>query len=244
LQFPAAARSRVIKKISIDQLKPGMFVHDLNVDWMAHPFLRQRFVVQDDAAVSKIRAAGIRELYVDTSRGSDVPDAPTEADVRRSVESAMLKVAAEPPPAPLTMSAAEEMSRATKIYEAAGNAVRHVMRDVCLGKAVEVAEVEAVVEDITSSVVRNSGALISLMRLKTADDYTFLHCVAVGTLMVTFTRSQGLEAETVRQAGIGGLMHDVGKMQVPDAVLNKPGKLTDEEFGLIKRHPRRGTGCW
>ena len=230
----------MIKKISIDQLKPGMFVHDLNVDWMAHPFLRQRFAVQDDAAVSKIRAAGIRDLYVDTSRGSDVPDAPTEAEVRRSVESEMLKVATEPPPAPLSTSAAEEMSRATKIYEAAGNAVRHVMRDVRLGKAVEVAEVEAMVEDITSSVVRNSGALISLMRLKTADDYTFLHCVAVGTLMVTFTRSQGMDAETVRQAGIGGLMHDLGKMQVPDAVLNKPGKLTDEEFGLIKRHPEEG----
>ncbi len=216
-----------------------MFVHDLNVDWMAHPFLRQRFLVQDEAAISKIRAAGIKDLYIDTARGTDVPDAPTEAEVRRSVEREMLEVASRPAPQ-AAVSAAEEMSRATKIYEAAGKAVRDVMRDVRLGKAVEVAEVEAVVEDITSSVVRNSGALISLLRLKTADDYTFLHCVAVGTLMVTFSRATDLDAETVRQAGIGGLMHDLGKMKVPDAVLNKPGKLTDEEFALIKRHPEAG----
>jgi len=229
----------VIKKIEIDQLRPGMFVHDLNVDWMAHPFLRQRFLVQDEAAISKIRAAGIKDLYIDTSRGADAPHAPTEAEVRRSVEREMLEVASQPAPQ-TAVSAAEEMSRATKIYEAAGKAVRDVMRDVRLGKAVEVAEVEAVVEDITSSVIRNSGALISLLRLKTADDYTFLHCVAVGTLMVTFTRATALDTETVRQAGIGGLMHDLGKMQVPDAVLNKPGKLTDDEFALIKRHPEAG----
>ena len=216
-----------------------MFVHDLNVDWMAHPFLRQRFLVQDEAAISKIRAAGIKDLYIDTARGTDVPDAPTEAEVRRSVEREMLEVASRPAQQ-AAVSAAEEMLRATKIYEAAGKAVRDVMRDVRLGKAVEVAEVEAVVEDITSSVVRNSGALISLLRLKTADDYTFLHCVAVGTLMVTFSRATDLDAETVRQAGIGGLMHDLGKMKVPDAVLNKPGKLTDEEFALIKRHPEAG----
>lgn len=233
-------RRTVIKKIALDQLEPGMYVHDLNVDWMAHPFLRKRFLIQDEAAVSKIRAAGIHELYIDTARGDDVPDALTEAQVRRSVETEMLKVAEEPPPAPLTSSLAEEMSRATRIYEAAGQAVRDVMRDVRLGKAVEVAEVESVVEDITSSVVRNNGALISLLRLKTADDYTFLHCVAVGTLMVTFTRALGLDADTVRQSGIGGLMHDLGKMKVPDAVLNKPGKLTDEEFALIKRHPEAG----
>lgn len=230
----------MIKKIGIDQLRPGMYVHDLNVDWMSHPFLRQRFLVEDAAAVSKIRAVGIRELYIDTAKGGDVPNAPTEAEVRRSVESKMLEVAAAPPPTPAAASLTEEMARATRVYEAAGKVVRAVMRDVRLGKAVEVADVEAVVEDITSSVVRNNGALISLLRLKTADDYTFLHCVAVGTLMVTFARAIGLDAETVRQAGIGGLMHDLGKMQVPDAVLNKPGKLTDEEFALIKRHPEAG----
>jgi putative nucleotidyltransferase with HDIG domain len=111
------------------------------------------------------------------------------------------------------------------------------MRDVRLGNAVHVAGVEEVVGDITESISRNSGALVSLLNLKEADDYTFLHCVAVGTLMVTLGRAMRLDAETIRQGGIGGLLHDVGKMKVPEALLNKPGKLTDDEFSVIKKHP-------
>lgn len=228
----------MIKKITIEQLTIGMYIHDLNIDWMSHPFLRQRFQVEDDGDLSKIRASGVRDLCIDTERGLDVADAPIDTGVREEVEQRMLKAAGEPPPAPV--STTEELNKARKVYEQAGNIVRSVMRDVRLGRAVEVAEVEAVVEDITASVSRNSGALISLLRLKQADDYTFLHCVAVGTLMVTFARSMGLDPETTRQAGIGGLMHDLGKMKVPDAVLNKPGKLTDGEFALIKCHPEEG----
>src|SRR5581483_3654338 len=167
----------MIKKIDIDQLTPGMYVHDLNVDWMSHPFLRKRFLIEDASDVSKICAAGIRELYIDTSRGLDVINALTEAEVRQKVEQEMLKVAVEQA-TPISVSTAEEMIKAHKIYEQAGAVVRSVMRGGRLGRAVEIAEVESVVEDITASVSRNSGALISLLRLKQADDYTFLHCVA------------------------------------------------------------------
>ena len=139
----------MIKKITIEQLTIGMYVHDLNIDWMSHPFLRQRFQVEDDGDLSKIRASGVRDLYIDTERGLDVADAPTEAEVRKEVEQRMLKAAGESPPPPV--STAEEMDKARKVYEQAGNLVRTVMRDVRLGRAVEVAEVEAVVEDISWS---------------------------------------------------------------------------------------------
>jgi HD-GYP domain-containing protein (c-di-GMP phosphodiesterase class II) len=118
--------------------------------------------------------------------------------------------------------------------------VREVMHDARLGKAVQVENVGALVDDITQSVVRNSGALLAMLRLKNKDDYTFLHCVSVGTLMVTFGRALGLEGEVLRQAGIGGFVHDVGKTLVPETILNKPGRLTDGEFLLIKRHPAEG----
>jgi len=109
-----------------------------------------------------------------------------------------------------------------------------------MGKAVEMDKVAPVVESITESILRNSGALLSLLRIKTKDDYTFLHSVSVCTLLVAFCRSRGMDEETIYQAGIGGLVHDTGKALVPDAILNKPGRLTDEEFAIIKRHPRDG----
>jgi HD-GYP domain-containing protein (c-di-GMP phosphodiesterase class II) len=114
------------------------------------------------------------------------------------------------------------------------------MQDVRLGKAINIENVEPVVTHITESILRNSGALIGLMHIKNKDDYTFLHSVSVCTFMVAFCRSVGLDAETTQLAGLGGLLHDTGKALVPDAILNKPGRLTDEEFAIIKRHPKDG----
>ena len=111
---------------------------------------------------------------------------------------------------------------------------------VRLGRAVELEQVEPMIESITESVLSNSGALLTLLRIKNKDDYTFLHSVSVGTLMIAFCRSVGLDRETIRLAGLGGLLHDTGKALVPDAILNKPGRLTEEEFDIIRRHPRDG----
>jgi HD-GYP domain-containing protein (c-di-GMP phosphodiesterase class II) len=230
----------MLKLVACEQLRPGMFVHDLNRGWGDHPFLLNRFKIKNDKQIAEILAAGIREVYIDTERGRDAPEAIAESEVKAQIEQEMTRVARATPTPSMRQPLAAEMSRAQKIHEQAGQTVREVLRDARLGKAIEIDNVEAVVHDITASLTRNSGALLSLLRLKDADNYTFLHCVAVGTFMVTFARSMDLDAETVGQAGIGGMLHDVGKMQVPDAILNKPGKLTDAEFALIKRHPAIG----
>ena len=109
-----------------------------------------------------------------------------------------------------------------------------------MGGAVSPEFAGALVEEISSSVARNPGALISLARLKSADDYTYMHSVAVCALMVALSRQLELDAATTRELGLAGLLHDLGKALVPTEVLNKPGKLTDEEFAIIKRHPAEG----
>lgn len=229
----------MLKKITVEQIKPGMYVHDLICDWMSHPFVRNQFPLKSEAEIQKIRDAGIHELYIDTDKGLDVSDAPTMEEVNAQLQAEMLEAAQEPVPV-IQVSVAAEMERAKKIRHQATRIVRSVMQDVRLGKAINMENVEPLVEDITSSLMRNGGALTSLLRLKTKDDYTFLHSVSVCTLMVTFCKAVGIDTETTRQAGIGGLLHDTGKMKVPDEVLNKPGRLTDEEFEIIKRHPSDG----
>ena len=109
-----------------------------------------------------------------------------------------------------------------------------------MGKAVDTGGARKLVEDINDSVTRNPGALISLARLKTADDYTYMHSVAVCAMMVALARQMGLDEENTRLAGLAGLMHDIGKACMPMHVLNKPGKLTDAEFSVIKSHPVEG----
>ncbi|WP_374403442.1 HD-GYP domain-containing protein [Niveibacterium sp.] len=229
-----------IKKISAEQLRVGMFLHDLDCGWMEHPFLRNRFLLSDDAQIEKVMAAGIHDVYIDTSRGLDVTDAPTAEEVKATIEREMIELAAQKPVVPLKLDVAAEMARAKQIKSQAEAMVRNVMQDVRLGKAVEMEAVEPLVQDITESVLRNGGALLTLLRIKNKDDYTFLHSVSVGTLLIAFCRGVGMDAELTHQAGLGGLLHDTGKAFVPDAVLNKPGRLTDEEFDLIKRHPKDG----
>lgn len=112
--------------------------------------------------------------------------------------------------------------------------------DVRMGKALEIEEAVSLVDEINQSMERNSNALLSLIRLKTVNEYTYLHSVAVCMLMVAVGRQLGLSGEQLRQAGVAGLLHDVGKMAIPSEVLDKPGKLTDDEFTIIKSHPQRG----
>jgi len=96
------------------------------------------------------------------------------------------------------------------------------------------------VEEINDSVTRNPGALISLARLKSVDDYTYMHSVAVCAMMVALAKQLGFNDEQTRSAGLAGLLHDLGKALMPMDVLNKPGKLTEAEFSVIKSHPVEG----
>ena len=229
----------MLKKIDASQLKVGMYIHDLSCDWMTHPFVRNRFVLSCESEIGKIRDAGIHDVVIDSARGLDVRDAPTVDEARARTEAELTVIAAKP--AVVTrVSLGEELRRAAAIRHQAAGLVRTVMQDARLGKAIELDQVSPMVESITESILRNPGALTSLLRIKTADDYTFLHSVSVCTLLVAFCRARELDAETTYQAGLGGLLHDTGKALVPNKVLNKPGALTEQEFAIIRRHPRDG----
>lgn len=230
----------MIKCIDVSDLKVGMFVHDLNCDWASHPFFRKSFLLKQDSEIAKIVEAGIHEVYIDTQKGLDVRHARTEQEVKETLQQEMLEIASKEPSPIIQVSFADEMGRAARIKNQAQTLVKTVMQDVRLGKAVELEQVDPMIESITESVLRNGGALTTLLRIKNKDDYTFLHSVSVGTLMIAFCRSVGMDREAIRQAGLGGLLHDTGKALVPDEILNKPGRLTDEEFDIIRRHPGDG----
>ncbi len=230
-----AGECSMAKKIPVTQLKPGMYVCDLGAAWMDHPFLRNQFPVKDEATIRKIVDAGIREVYIDPAQGLDVADAPTEHEVREEIEAEMLRIAVEPAPV-RRVGTREELGRAKVVHGEANKIIHNIMNDVRLGKQVQVEAVEPVVEQMTESILRNAGALLSLCRIKNKDDYTFQHSVSVCALLVAFCRAAGLDAQTIHLAGIGGLLHDIGKMHVPTSLLNKPARYTDDEFARMKSH--------
>ncbi len=230
----------MLKKIPVARLRPGMFIHELCGDWMSHPFWRAQFILKGEGDLRRIVEAGIQHVYIDTARGLDDVEAVAAEEVQAAVEQEIVNALSAPQDPIVRVSVREELARAKRIHEQAHKVIRSMMSDVRLGNAVSLDDAEPVVEAITGSVLRNGGALMGLIGIKNKDDYTFLHSVSVCTLMIAFGRSLGLDGDELRQGGIGGLLHDIGKMKVPDEVLNKPGRLTDAEFDLIKKHPGDG----
>lgn len=232
----------MLKRIAVRQLRVGMFIHALCGSWMEHPFWRLKFMLKDPADIARVRASGITELWIDTARGQDVEGGLTEGEVAAAVERELEGVLHEPlaPAVAVPVSRQQCFAEAAQLREKALRRMQSLFCEVRMGRAVQTEGCVRTVEDIIGSVGRHPGALISLLRLKTRDEYTYLHSVAVCALMVALARTLGLPDDDVREAGIAGLLHDIGKARIPLNVLQKPAKLTDEEFALIKRHPTFG----
>ncbi|NTV94130.1 MAG: HD-GYP domain-containing protein [Thiobacillus sp.] len=230
------ANTETIKKIPVEQLQPGMYIHDVNCGWMDHPFVASHFLVKDQATIAKIGELGIHDVYIDISRGRDVEvAAPTQAEVRREIESRLIRIAEEPA-TPARTPLAEERQRAARLHSEANQIVHGMIKDIRLGKQIEMEKIEPLVESMVDSIFRNPDALLPLGRLKDHDNYTFQHSVSVCTLMIAFARGLELDRPTIKEIAIGALLHDVGKAKVPEEILNKPAKLTEAEFGKMKSH--------
>ena len=235
----------MLKKIGVDHLRLGMHIHELCGSWMEHPFWRTRFVLDDADDIRRIRESGISELWIDTSKGLDASAGEARAETHSETEVAAevdrtLERSAERRAPPRQVPMVEEVRRAAKICIGSKKAVVSMFNEARMGKTVSSEAAGELVDEISSSVMRNPGALISLARLKTADDYTYMHSVAVCALMVALARQLGQDEATTRELGMAGLLHDLGKALMPMEVMNKPGKLTDEEFAIIKSHPEAG----
>lgn len=232
----------MLKKISVDQLTVGMHLKEFCGSWMEHPFWRNGFVITDPKDIQTILASSIKEVWIDSSKGVDVAAGSivvTEVESEAQIEVEMRQAAdGQREIAPVSM--AVEMEKAQKICAQSKRAVMYMFQEARMGNAVDASGAKQMVAEISDSVSRNPGALISLARLKTADDYTYMHSVAVCAMMVALARQMGLDEEQTRLAGLAGLMHDLGKAAMPMEVLNKPGKLTDAEFSIIKTHPVEG----
>lgn len=232
----------MLKRISVQQLSVGMHIKEFCGSWMEHPFFRSGFLLSDPKDLQRILASSIKEVWIDSGKGLDVPrgEAAVSEAQAESQAQAILNQAAEGPAQKIETPIAVEMERAAKIYLQSKQAMMSMFQEARMGKTVNTDSAQRLVDEISDSVARNASALISLVRLKTADDYTYMHSVAVCAMMIALAKQLGLDETHTRAAGLAGLMHDLGKAAMPMEVLNKPGKLTDAEFSVIKSHPVEG----
>jgi putative nucleotidyltransferase with HDIG domain len=231
----------MLKRIAVADLRVGMYIQEFCGTWMDHPFWRSKFLLQSQKDLQRIQASSIRELWIDSSMGLDVEvGIPCESaeQVEAEVDERLSAVVAAPIVARCSLD--EEIARASKLCARSKAAVVSMFSDARMGRALEFEEAEELVGEISDSLLRHPNALISLARLKNADEYTYMHSVAVCALMIALARQLGLDEALVRDAGLAGMLHDIGKMAIPAALLSKPGKLTDDEFVTMRKHPLAG----
>ncbi|MEE4663451.1 HD-GYP domain-containing protein [Pseudomonas alliivorans] len=217
----------MLKKIPVSELSLGMHIHKFCRPWNNDPFwvTHVETVLHDSDVLKRIQSSDTLEVWIDTRQGHDHMSAPAPTPAHDDKA---------------TVSLEQEVERAKAICGKARDVVMNMFTEARMGQAMKMDNVDLMVEEISNSILRHPHALISLSRLKTSDEYTYMHSVAVCALMVALAKRMGMKTEQVREAGVAGLMHDVGKMMIAPEVLNKPGRLTVEEFTLMKTHPEQG----
>jgi HD-GYP domain-containing protein (c-di-GMP phosphodiesterase class II) len=244
----------MLKKIPVSQLRIGMHLHKLEGPWMAHPFWKTRFVIESGDDLHRLHGSGLEACWIDTRLGLDVatpqpndappaafraPAAPAaNADSADSADAANASPPASPPPAERPLAA--EQREAAAICARGRAAVTAMFAEARMGHTLDAERCMPLVEDIMNSVQRNCEAIVGLARLKRHDDYSYMHSVAVCALMVALERQLGGDVQACREAGAAGLLHDIGKAVMPLALLNKPGRLSESEFEIVRGHAASG----
>jgi HD-GYP domain-containing protein (c-di-GMP phosphodiesterase class II) len=228
----------MIRKITIDQLLPDMYVVDLHKRWFDHSLWQSKFKVRDDAHVSKIREEGISEISIDTARGIDLP--PTPIARINQIDLKLKSLAEIRAATPRTVSLGEERRRANRLLVDAGNTVSGLMLSARAGNNVDAAYLEPIVSKMIASVIRNPDALVPLARLKRLDAYATQHAVATAALIIAFGRHQGMPEPEIEKLALGTMVKDIGHAALDARLTAKQGMLSKDEFSIVQSHVEEG----
>ncbi|MCQ4321480.1 HD-GYP domain-containing protein [Stutzerimonas stutzeri] len=218
------------RRLHVSQLELGMYVCELDRPWRQTDFLFQGFPLLKLEHIHAVRER-CDYVFVDDTRRVRIDQG------QLIVPSATpLRVTRKMTRIPLSL----EVEEAREAYRSSSLVLDQVLLDVQHGRPIDTKACQALVKRNLESMLRNESAMLWLTRLKSQDLYTSLHCLSVSILAMGFGTHLGLADDKIELLGIAGLLHDVGKMKIDPTILNKPGKLTEEEFQHIKLHPAFG----
>lgn len=225
-----------LKKIKISELKTGMYV-ELPKAWKAHPFLRNSFTITSEKQITKMREYGILEVNIDVEKSVFVPkeivpvEEPEKDFSTNSVAEKLREIIhdKEMPPEP--------KAQAVHLYSE-----RMISQLWEKPSRENIAQFKKDIVDVVDLILEDDATNNHLLKLTSYDYDTYIHSVNVGVYgvslaKVVFGKSNGHDMHAL---GAGFFLHDIGKVYIDEAIIKKPGKLTDEEMTQIRRHPSMG----
>ena len=231
----STAQSRVenFQHVSIRDIKLGMFV--VAVTKPKNDIHFKPGLISSEATFRALRSIGVEEVRIDLSRSKHQTEALLE-----NPESNLAPVD-EPEQTELTADEAHEQRQHTKkLYAEAKLLQTKLLDSLKNGETVDIAPLEEMADELVDSIFKNPDAMIYLSRIREKDTYLMEHSLNVGMLLANFGRYLGLSRLVIKELLVGGLLHDTGKIMIPDEILHKPGKLTFDEFEIMKRHVKYG----
>lgn len=223
-------------RVKVTELKVGMFVH-LTGSWLSHSFMTNRFLIKNDKQIAKIRDAGFEEVDIDLSKTEcncsssfetfDQYDRPKADEVIEQCGEVIEQVIGSPMPA-------EQKAKA--IYGQSAKVIKNLLESPT---AESMAASRSAIQQVAKVVLSDPDTAQCLFRVSAHDYYTYTHSVSVGVYATALANQLYGSASThdMEELAIGFFLHDLGKVNIDPAIITKPDKLTEAEFGAMKRHP-------
>ena len=219
------------KRIRLHQLRVGMFLDGVEGDCPSTAERIAPFLISSADDLTRLSRVPAISVIIDTVKGVDIDGV---LPVGHMFDSAKFE-------ADLNLRFSQrQIRKARKTLKETRPFILSVLTAAHASGSIELQQAECAVERVMSEALTNPGALLGVVKLKNQDEATFLHCLAVSALMITFARKLNMDEALVRLLGLGGVLHDLGKVTLPSELLRKPGKLTDDDMALIRLHPERG----
>ncbi len=229
------------KLIKIKDLNPGMYVDEINCSLKERDLIGEtrNFLIIGRHEIERLAALGVQELYINPEKGLDYSD---EDEERKKANQAIAELArlknAQNAQAPKAL--ADELYEARVLLSKARGELENTIASLRAGRKIEIVAFLPLLMEIYKSVSDNKDAIVTVCRKKQKGGYALEHSVSHCALMMAFGQTLEMERAAVLELGLGGLFHDIGKIRVPDAILDKPGKLTAEEMTIARKHPAWG----
>lgn len=215
-----------IKIIKKKDVKLGMYIQRYGAGTFRDPQVEVGKYLESLDDIAKYIPNDTEQVEILT--GKSLPDLPPSGVMKaRNTEEAARHLA-------------EALPEARRVHEEALDYAHKFIDDVRKGKTIEVEEAIPIVGEVIDSLAANEPAALTLAFLKRYDEYTYTHSINVNLYSLLLGKALGLSRKKLELLGVAAMFHDVGKGKIPNKVLNKPGKLTDVEFGIMKTHPQKG----
>jgi HD-GYP domain-containing protein (c-di-GMP phosphodiesterase class II) len=224
------------EKIRVGQLKVGMYVCDLDRPWLETPYPLQGFILQSEDEIQDLMNL-CEFVYIDINQEieSEIPSFSQHQEYTFSdSDKHHVHKVKYTDSAPMK----KELKAVKAQFEDFSLNTEALVRNLKKGQKLDLSKFRESTKQMVESVVRNPDAVLWLVRLKKSDDYMYQHSLRCSVLAVAFGRQLGLTKRQLNNLAVGAALLDIGKLQLPKSLLNKPGKLSESEFELVRDHVR------